>query len=592
MKKGLRTYAAVAFMALVSAGCLSGCASSSADIVLHVYNCEDYIGEDPFTYYYDDGTTLECDDVLAGFEAWESEKLGKSVSIVYDTYETNETMLSSLKTGRSTYDLIVASDYAIQKMMTMGLLQKLDKSRVPNYVDYASPYLQAQLDGISATVDQKEESVGDYSLGYMWGTLGILYNPAKIASDKDMEEDQVKFDMASWESLWDDKYYGEMSVKDSMRDTFSIGIMKEFGEEIAKDIEASGCFDEDYNLLDGKWQEALDNYNPKLTDIFNRCDEESVEKVKTTLLDLKENIFGFEVDSGKEDMVKGMIGINLAWSGDAVFSMDTAEEGDDPKEVYYSIPKTGGNIWFDGWMMPKTCEGENQDVAYDFLDYLNDPQIAAANMNYIGYTPYVGGSTMLDLVREWYDPRYYEIYQYDEEEDDLVYDEETGEPLFNEGMDETSWYSVDWSEYEWDIVDLTYMFEGTLDDCLEDYVEDPEALGTTPETNPYLFYTDALEEIEDPETGATVTAGRQFFAQYPPQDLIPKLAIMKDYGDNNKYVLAMWQDVKSNNLPLAGVIVFAAILIAAAVGITTFYVAKYRYHRLRVERRKALNQGK
>ena len=102
-------------------------------------------------------------------------------------------------------------------------------------------------------------------------------------------------------------------------------------------------------------------------------------------------------------------------------------------------------------------------------------------------------------------------------------------------------------------------------------------------TNPYLFYTDELEDIHDGEC----IAGRQFYTQYPPQNLIPKLAIMKDYGVNNKFVLAMWQDVKSNNLPLAGVIVFGAILVVAAVGIITSVIAKRRFHKLRVERRKA-----
>ena len=596
MKKKLSSKIFFLSASLMAAACLSGCAAP-ADIVIHVFNCEDYIGLDPFVYEGEDGE-VEYSSVVKGFEEYESAKLGKKVSVVYDTYDTNETMLSSLKTGRSTYDLIVASDYAIQRMMVMGLLQPIDFTRVPNYVDYASSYLTGQLDALSAEIPERDEnghltgerlpaSVGDYALGYMWGTLGILYNPAKISSSKGISEEQVKYDMGSWHSLWDRRYKGEMSVKDSMRDTYSVGIMEQFSEEIEADLAASGCFDEDYNLLPGKWQEALDTYNPKLTDIFNRCDEDSVLQVKNTLMKLKENIFGFEVDSGKEDMVKGLIGMNLAWSGDAVFAMDTAEVTG--TEIYYSIPKTGGNIWFDGWMMTKDCVGERQDVSYDFLNWLNDPQVAAANMNYIGYTPYVGGSIILDLVREWYDPRMYEIYQTDEEGELIV--DENDEYVYAEGMDENSWYTVDWSTYEWDTYNLTYMFEGTMDDELADYVADPTNLGDTPETNPYIFYTDALEEVADEATGDTLLAGRQFLAQYPEQDWIPKLAIMKDYGENNKFVLAMWQDVKANNLPLAGVIVFAVILVAAAVLIAVGLVAKWRFKKLRVARRKAINRN-
>ncbi|MDY2913871.1 MAG: extracellular solute-binding protein [Candidatus Enteromonas sp.] len=569
------------FAALLSAASLSGCSEVEDVLTLRLLNCEDYIGEDEFEFTDENGKEYTFDDVLSGFEEYESERLGKTVRIVYDTYDTNETMLSSLKTGKSTYDLIVASDYTIQKMMNLEMLQKIDFAKVPNYVDYVSPYLNAQLEGLTAVVEGKEETVKDYSIGYMWGTLGILYNPSKIARDKRMDEEEVKFAMNDWNSLWNPAFYGEMSVKDSMRDTYSIGIMKEFDQEIKSLMEQSGYFDDNFTLLEGKWEEAIENYSPLLGEIFNRCDEANVEKVKATLLDLKENIFGFEVDSGKEDMVKGLIGINLAWSGDAVFALDTAEEGHNPQTLYYSIPKTGGNIWFDGWMMTRECAGENQVVAYDFLNFLSDPQIAVANMNYIGYTSFIAGDDIHSLVGEWYDCRQYDYSEEVDEEGNPVEVEvfEDGTGLRYGGT------SYSWDEFAeengWSVVDLTYMFEGTLsDDLLSGY---PSPLGNTPMTNPYLFYTDELEDIHDGEC----IAGRQFYTQYPPQNLIPKLAIMKDYGDNNKFVLAMWQDVKSNNLPLAGVIVFGAILVVAAVGIITSVIAKRRFHKLRVERRKA-----
>ena len=102
---------------------LAGCGEEDV-LILKALNCEDYIGEDAFdfTYENEDGeeVTLTYDDVIAGFEEYESEKLGRTVHVVYDNYDTNETMLSSLRTGKTTYDLICASDYAIQKMMTMG----------------------------------------------------------------------------------------------------------------------------------------------------------------------------------------------------------------------------------------------------------------------------------------------------------------------------------------------------------------------------------------------------------------------------------------------------------------------------------------
>ena len=668
---------------------LSGCGASEEALILKALNCEDYIGEDSFEFTYENAegkeVTITYDDVISGFEAYESEKLGKPVKVIYDTYDTNETMLSSLKTGKSTYDLICASDYTIQKMMMMGMLQKIDRDAVPNYADYASRYHLEMMESITANVPQgdgseKEEIMADYSIGYMWGTLGILYNPAKIAADKGLDENEIKFDMQSWESLWNPKYKSEMSVKDSMRDTYSVGIMRQYNDEIVANMEKSGCFDMEspsYDLKEGAYEKAAAEYAPTLNEIFNRCDEKTTNAVKADLLALKENVFGFEVDSGKDDMVKGLVGMNLAWSGDAVYSMDKGDN-ESGQTIYYSIPKTGGNIWFDSWAIPKTSDAEHKAAAEDFLNFLSDPQVAAANMQTIGYTSFIAGETVHGLIREWFDPRSYAMWVYHEaswwedntfvyadyaeeekldekvftvvedgdpanKEDrvyelDFHYDEETGyryqdgktyyrelkdgsyeavaddygyfdmtgstfeeacvdgvkmsweayQDLYNETIraelleeyeDGSEEYLAAYEENSigWLVSDITYMFEGTI--------EAPEELGDTPETNPYLFYTDEFEEIEN-EDGETILAGRQFYAQYPTQNLIPKLAVMKDYGANNKYVLAMWTDVKSNNLPLAGVIVFAIILGAAAAAIISSVVVKHRFHKYKIERRK------
>jgi hypothetical protein len=109
-----------------------------------------------------------------------------------------------------------------------------------------------------------------------------------------------------------------------------------------------------------------------------------------------------------------------------------------------------------------------------------------------------------------------------------------------------------------------------------------------PSVNPYYFYTDELIYVTDESSGNEATVGRQFYAQYPDHELIPKLAVMADYGENNVYVLKMWSDVKSNNLPLAGVVVFGVLLLAAAVGIVAYLLTKHYYHQYRVQRRKAV----
>lgn len=708
---------ALCALCLVAVPAMSACgADEGGSVTIKALNCEDYIGEDAFefTYTIEDENGLEVektvtyDDVISGFEQYESMKLGKKVHVIYDCYDTNETMLSSLQTGKTTYDLIAASDYAIQKMMSMDMLQKIDLTRVPNYTTYGSSYLLGVMDSITADINGTQEKMSDYSVGYMWGTLGILFNPAKVARDKKMSEDEVKFDMQNWSSLWDKKYKNEMSVKDSMRDTYSVGIMERYGEEILTAMEESGCFDmEDgmYSLNDGMYDLANGEYHDKLTEIFNRCDEKSVQEVRKTLLDLKENVFGFEVDSGKDDMVKGLVGMNLAWSGDAVYAMDRGEN-EANNTIYYSIPKTGGNIWFDSWCLPKRKDLEKKpeqaklqkEVSEDFLDFLSNPEVAAANMETIGYTSFIAGETVHSLIRLWYDPRSYAMFVYHDasletnwEDNDYVYGpqyvqaedasgkplfddegepiyvqetDEDGNPLFDEngepiyqrvegdyeydeelGIAYQSGFDLEnddvaefdfesgilnmagstyeeavidgvptpWGEYmdvynakaelvnelivaynetvpekdqldelefveEWDVRDLTYMFDGTIDPG--------DDLSILPEENRLLFYTDELEAVAQGDQ--EVLVGRQFYAQYPDHNMIPKLAVMRDYGANNIYVLKMWSDVKSNNLPIAGVVVFGIILAAAAAGIIAYIATKKHYHAFRVARRKEI----
>ena len=613
-----------AFFLLLSpslAAC-GGAGASGETINLRVLNWEDYIGEYELEVDLDgDGEYELYPDVISAFEAYERNVLGKNVKVIYDTFDTNETMLSSLKTGKSTYDLICPSDYTIQKMMSQGMLEPFDEDATPNYDEYASHYLQEQMNYIKADDGEGNLTpISEYSRGYMWGTLGILYNPAKVSKDRGVSEDQVKFDMADWNSLWSPTYHGEMSIKDSMRDTYSVGIMKLFDSEIRQAIEDSGYYDENLDLKEGvESDEIINNITTDelfltMDEIFNRCDRETVNEVEDVLLSLKENVFGFEVDSGKDDIIKGLIGMNLAWSGDAVYSMDRGENEAD-ETIYYSVPKTGGNIWFDGWVMPKSDSLHKQE-AQEFVDFLSRPDISTANMDTIGYTSFIAGNDVLDLIRLWYDPRSYAMYAYADEtalggsweDSDFAYDDD-GNIVYQDGtgLDEDGYIDygehdmtgstyemavvdgtpMTWEQYQdeilgyrWDVVDLTYMFEGTIDD--EEGIYDFDS--TSPDNNPYLFYTDELEYIEI--DGETVTAGRQFYAQYPPSYLIPKLAAMKDYGDNNRFVLTMWENVKGNNLPVWGVIVFGAVIAGVAGFAIAALVTKMRYRKLKVERRK------
>ena len=131
---------------------------------------------------------------------------------------------------------------------------------------------------------------------------------------------------------------------------------------------------------------------------MNRCDDETIKGVEEVLIEMKDNIYSFEVDSGKNDIVTGKISLNFAWSGDAVYSMDVAEE-EEGVYLYYSVPEEGSNVWFDGWVMPK---GANKELASIFVNYLCDEEVAIRNMDFIGYTSSVVGDKVLEFIDENY----------------------------------------------------------------------------------------------------------------------------------------------------------------------------------------------
>ncbi len=636
MKKRFSKYLLAASFTLLCSAALSGC-SAPDQITLHVLNAEDYIceGNDAYIEYDTDsdgeinldpelGEVEAYDSILKVFEAYQRRTKHKNVRVIYDCYDTNETMLSSLKTGKSHYDLICCSDYTIQKMAGSGLIKPIDKSGVPNYygdeetTGQASGFLRDKMKGIHASLPSGEDIVlDDYSVGYMWGTLGIVYNAEKVASEKGIPVERIHSDLRDWTKCWDPIYTGEMSIKDSMRDTYAMGIMKLFDEEIKDALGDSGLFDEDLFLLqEGTGEEnyqfcmdAIESYGQVISDYFNRCDKATVDQVEKILLDLKQIVFGFEVDSGKEDIQKGLVGMNLAWSGDATYAITHARNQWN-KTLSYSVPKTGGNIWFDSWTV--SSDVKQEELALEFLDFLSSPAIASANQDYVGYTSFIAGEDCRYTALETHDARAHAMFAYDKKAEwYLEPDEDTPEEdynadwgyVYNEDFKGSDFdvciykgeeYEGGWDQYaidhNWHIVNLEYFFRS--DEVFEDFGYNPddeeaepsvEFYGESPLDNPYLFFSDEEQVTYE---GETFYVGGAFFAQYPPQNIVPKLAIMRDYGKENGNVLTMWENVKSNNLPFAAVIVFAIILAAAIALIGISVVTKVRFHKIKVARRK------
>lgn len=510
MKKLINVLLAVVIV--FSTFSLAGCDKQQSDVLeLNVYNWEDYICKD------------ENADLIKDFEDYASSKYGKKVVVNYSTFGTNENMYNELQLSKVKlddgsydygYDLVCPSDYMIQKMISENMLEKIDRSyNNLNYYDtYSSKYILDLFDGYGWT---------EYACGYMYGTMGFVYNP-EVLKDKG---NYVEGDEFHWDFPWKTYSKNLGTIKDSIRDTYALAIGKVYTDELkgyATDY-ANGL------LSDSEYQ-------AKIVEVFNRTDAQTVDKVTKELIELKGNVYGFEVDSGKRDMASGKIAINFAWSGDAVYTLDIAEE--DGTELYYAVPLEGSNIWFDGWVMPK---GANIELAQEFINFLANPENAVKNMNYIGYTPVVSGSVMHENCIDWYGT--WVLVETDEVED-ADYVDENGkayyEYYFQDALDEgviektaDNVYDLIYPEYDDDdnIIGL-YAEEGVQ---LYEY-DVSFLLNTREETEKMIVWTDTL--------------GRQLETQYPTKDTVIRCAIMKSFSDvEMKRLNDMWDEVKVSAIP-------------------------------------------
>ena len=359
------------FLLVLSANALSGCAEVYDDYLV-IYNWEDYIyeGTDEDGNEIDDGTIKQ-------FEKYYQEKTGRTIKVDYETFSTNEIMYQQIKLGAIQPDLICPSDYMIQKMANAGLLEEFSYSEetgkyeesLKNWDTYSSPYIRERF---SKEKLNNGKSYLTYSVPYFWGTMGFTYD----ADDYDM------YEMNTWEILWsnNEKFQKQITIKDSMRDSYVPAIFHVYHDEIAAlNFEA-------------------EDYNEQLSAIFNRHDDQTLALVKDALIQAKRTtVYGFEVDEGKEGIVRGDYNANFAWSGDSIFSMDEAEKAG--KTLNYALPSEGSNVWFDGWCMPK---GAQKELAEEFVNFICKPSVAVECMSEVGYTSPVVGDEVWEYVTETY----------------------------------------------------------------------------------------------------------------------------------------------------------------------------------------------
>lgn len=275
----------------------AGCGQKEEAKVLNVYNWGDYIDE----------------SVLKDFEK------ESGIKVNYETYDTNENMYTKLKTGGANYDICIPSDYMITKMINEDMLEKIDFNNIPNY-----KYIDDKFKNLA--FDPKNE----YSVPYMWGTFGIIYNSKMVKEPVD-----------SWNILWDEKYKGEILMFNSLRDTIAISL-KRLGY-------------------------SMNSTNP-----------DEIEKAKQELVQQKPLVRAYVVDEVKDMMVQEEAALAVVWAGDA---MTMINQNPDLK---YVLPKEGSNMWFDNIVIPKGSK--NKKEAELFIDFLTRADIAKKNADYIGYS--------------------------------------------------------------------------------------------------------------------------------------------------------------------------------------------------------------
>lgn len=329
---------------------LSACDRDDARMqILKVYNWGDYIDE----------------DLLAEFEQWYFQQTGESVEIIYQTFDINEVMLAKIENGQADFDVVCPSEYIIERMMRNDMLLPIltpefeaeINARGINYFDCVSPYIREQFSLLEAP---EGKDPNDYSVGYMWGTTGILFNERYVTAEE----------ASSWDLMFNPRLKDKIFVKDAFRDVYSPMLI------YAKTLEArsAGELGED---------EYLDLET--IRDLMYDSSDDSIALVEGYLKRMKELVAGWEADFGKEMMTQEKAWINLMWSGDAVWAIDEATSVG--VDLGYVVPKEGSVVWFDGWVIPKYAR--NLRAARYFIDYMCMPENAIRNMDATGYVSVV-----------------------------------------------------------------------------------------------------------------------------------------------------------------------------------------------------------
>jgi spermidine/putrescine transport system substrate-binding protein len=297
--------------------------------------CEDEVFSDETVAYYKslglEGTTLnvynwgeyiddEDLDVVSQFERL------TGCNINYTTFESNENMYSKLSGGGASYDIVIPSDYMVEKLMNDGMLEKLDFGNIPNY----EKYFDAEDYGYLVSDEVNGEKVSEYAVIYNVGTTILIYNTKYVKEKPD-----------SWSVLWDEQYKGKVLMFNNPRDAFAI---------------AQAYLGQDFNTTDpADWDKAAELLRQQR------------EKVSPS----------YVMDEIFNKMESGDYYLGVYYAGD----YELMKENND--DLDFAFPKEGVNTFYDAMCIPTSTQ--NKKGAEAFINFMLEPEVALANAEYIYY---------------------------------------------------------------------------------------------------------------------------------------------------------------------------------------------------------------
>ena len=218
------------------------------------------------------------------------------IHVNYEEYVNPEEMYTKYKSGAIDYDVICTSDYMVERLINEGEAKEINFDKIP---------LSKNLDDSYFEFSKAFDPENKYSMPYFFGTVGILYNKNKVDAN----------DVKSWDILWNKKYKDQIIMEDSVRDTF-VPALKRLGFS------------------------------------SNSTDKKELETALDQLIEQKPLVYSYLVDESADEVVAGNASMALVYSGEAAYAESLS------KDLDYSVPTEGSNMWIDSWMIAKTCKNQ------------------------------------------------------------------------------------------------------------------------------------------------------------------------------------------------------------------------------------------